>query len=76
MKFTTHNKLNILTSEPGYKITQASEDIEPIYRIFTDKLYLGKYDLPGNYKEIPDEEAYKMEEEIKILLENPEKQEN
>ena len=74
MKTQKTDTLYIITSEPGFTLTQVSV-VEPIDRILSKVIYLGKNDIPENYMEIPDSEALILEEEIKKILENPEKQE-
>lgn len=74
----TNKKYTVLTAEPGFYLTQV-QAVELHDRIFSKKLYLGKYDSPENYTEITEAEAEKLMEELdqlRILLENPEKQEN
>ena len=77
MKIDTINKMIILTPEDDHTLTQyAPVDLQD--RIFSKKLYLGKYDKPENYTEITDSEAenlIKELEQLRIAEENPEKQE-
>lgn len=77
MEITIQNKLTILTPEPGFTLTQV-QAVDLQDRIFSKKLYLGKYDKPENYTEITDSEAenlMKELEQLRIAEENPEKQE-
>ena len=74
----TETKYIVLTAEPGFYLTQVKA-VELQDRIFSKKLYLGKYDSPENYTEITDSEAEKLIEEqdkLKITEENPENKED
>ena len=77
MEITQNDKLTILTAATGFTLTQ-SAPVDLQDRIFSKKLYLGKYDKPENYTEITDSEAenlMKELEQLRIAEENPEKQE-
>lgn len=54
--------LRVMTPSEGMVLTQ-NEDVEIVKRIFTDKVYLGAQDRPGNWREITEEEALKLKEE-------------
>lgn len=68
MKQDKINNMIILTPEDDHTLTQASDLIELKDRIFSKKLYLGKYDKPENYKEITDTEAEILRKELEDLL--------
>lgn len=67
MEITQNDKLTILTSATGFTLTQ-SAPVDLQDRIFSKKLYLGKYDKPENYKEITDTEAEILRKELEDLL--------
>ena len=65
----TETRIRKIESESGYSLTQFNE-VELPDRIIAKVIYLGKNDLPGNYKEIPDSEAEKIRQEIEEYLQN------
>lgn len=52
-----------LKSKTGYVFTQSAE-IPLEQRVYAKELYLAVNDTPGNWKEITDEEASSMQEEL------------
>lgn len=67
MEITQNDKLTILTAATGFTLTQSAlVDLQD--RIFSKKLYLGKYDKPENYTEIADTEAEILRKELEDLL--------
>jgi hypothetical protein len=73
MEITQNDKLTILTAATGFTLTQ-SAPVDLQDRIFSKKLYLGKYDKPENYIEISDSEAENLTkelEQLRIAEENP-----
>lgn len=76
MKQDKLNNMIILIPEDDHTLTQSSDLIELKSRIFSKKLYLGKYDKPENYKEISDKEAEILQEELQNLLKQEQNPEN
>ena len=61
--FTTR----VLTPEEGHVLTQ-SADVDIKERIFSDKVFLGKYDVPENWKEITEDEAEVLKAEQEAAM--------
>ena len=60
--------IRVLTPNKGNYFTQAGE-VEILERIISEKVYLGKFDSPENWKEITEQEAEDIKAEQQEVLE-------